>query len=85
MIRGDEDDHYHTVANPAKGEKAGERGLLNRGYRPEERARGVRTRSRRRRNRTATQLCGRYSRVCFVCLICSGRLWPWTKQNRRCE
>jgi hypothetical protein len=28
-----EDDHYHTVANPAKGEKAGERGL-NKGYRP---------------------------------------------------
>ncbi len=27
-------DHYHTVANPAKGEKAGERGLPNRGYRP---------------------------------------------------
>lgn len=32
--RGDEDDdHYHTVANPAKGEKPGERGL-NKGYRP---------------------------------------------------
>jgi uncharacterized radical SAM protein YgiQ len=27
-------DHYHTVANPAKGEKAGERGLPNTGYRP---------------------------------------------------
>jgi hypothetical protein len=27
-------DHYHTVANPAKGEPAGERGLPNRGYRP---------------------------------------------------
>ena len=27
-------DHYHSVANPAKGEKAGERGLPNRGYRP---------------------------------------------------
>ena len=26
-------DHYHTVANPAKGEQAGERGL-NKGYRP---------------------------------------------------
>jgi uncharacterized radical SAM protein YgiQ len=26
-------DHYHTVANPAKGEKPGERGL-NKGYRP---------------------------------------------------
>jgi uncharacterized radical SAM protein YgiQ len=29
-VRGD---HYHTVANPAKGEKPGERGL-NKGYRP---------------------------------------------------
>ena len=30
-VRGD---HYHTVANPAKGEPAGERGLPNKGYRP---------------------------------------------------
>lgn len=28
------EDHYHTVANPAKGEKPGERGLPNQGYRP---------------------------------------------------
>jgi hypothetical protein len=27
-------DHYHAVANPAKGEAAGERGLPNHGYRP---------------------------------------------------
>jgi hypothetical protein len=27
-------DHYHTVANPAKGEPAGERGLPKHGYRP---------------------------------------------------
>jgi hypothetical protein len=27
-------DHYHSVANPAKGEPAGERGLPNPGYRP---------------------------------------------------
>ena len=27
-------DHYHSVANPAKGEKPGERGLPNHGYRP---------------------------------------------------
>ncbi|MFO0824030.1 MAG: YgiQ family radical SAM protein [Gemmataceae bacterium] len=27
-------DHYHTVANPAKGEQPGERGLPNKGYRP---------------------------------------------------
>jgi uncharacterized radical SAM protein YgiQ len=31
-VPGD-DDHYHTVANPADGEKPGERGL-NKGYRP---------------------------------------------------
>ena len=36
-VRGDdEDDHYHTVANPAKGEKPGERGAgpPKTGYRP---------------------------------------------------
>jgi uncharacterized radical SAM protein YgiQ len=27
-------DHYHAVANPARGEPAGERGLPNKGYRP---------------------------------------------------
>ncbi len=27
-------DHYHAVANPAKGEPAGERGLPRKGYRP---------------------------------------------------
>src|SRR5262245_62891923 len=27
-------DHYHTVANPSRGEPAGERGLPNKGYRP---------------------------------------------------
>jgi radical SAM superfamily enzyme YgiQ (UPF0313 family) len=32
--RANEPDHYHTVANPAKGEKPGERGLPTRGYRP---------------------------------------------------
>ena len=29
-----EDDHYHSVANPSTGEKPGERGLSNKGYRP---------------------------------------------------
>jgi uncharacterized radical SAM protein YgiQ len=29
-----DDDHYHTVANPSKGEPAGERGLPTKGYRP---------------------------------------------------
>ena len=28
------DDHYHSVANPAKGDPAGDRGLPNQGYRP---------------------------------------------------
>src|SRR5262249_38941775 len=32
--RANDPDHYHTVANPAKGEKPGERGLPNKGYRP---------------------------------------------------
>jgi radical SAM superfamily enzyme YgiQ (UPF0313 family) len=29
-----EGDHYHSIANPAKGEPVGERGLPNQGYRP---------------------------------------------------
>jgi radical SAM superfamily enzyme YgiQ (UPF0313 family) len=29
-----EGDHYHSIANPAKGELVGERGLPNQGYRP---------------------------------------------------
>jgi uncharacterized radical SAM protein YgiQ len=33
--RANDPDHYHTVANPAKGERPGERGLPNRGYRPQ--------------------------------------------------
>jgi uncharacterized radical SAM protein YgiQ len=32
--RANDPDHYHTVANPAKGEKPGERGLPTKGYRP---------------------------------------------------
>src|SRR5262249_14438408 len=32
--RANDADHYHTVANPAKGEKPGERALVNTGYRP---------------------------------------------------
>jgi hypothetical protein len=38
------DDHYHTVANPAKGEQPGERGLSNKGYRP-----GRKTQQRRKK------------------------------------
>src|SRR5579859_8033726 len=36
-VCGDEDDHYHTVANPSKGERPGERGVQppkTKGYRP---------------------------------------------------
>ncbi len=32
--RANDPDHYHSVANPAKGEKPGERGLSSQGYRP---------------------------------------------------
>jgi hypothetical protein len=32
--RSNDPDHYHTVANPARAEKPGERGLPNKGYRP---------------------------------------------------
>src|SRR5262249_21063006 len=39
------DDHYHTVANPAKGEAAGER-LLTKGYRP-----GRKSANKRKKNR----------------------------------
>src|SRR2546429_8628479 len=39
--RANDSDHYHSGANPAKGEKAGEQGLPNKGYRP------GRTRARR--------------------------------------
>jgi hypothetical protein len=40
--RVNDHDHYHTVANPAKGEPVGERGLPNRVYRP-----GRKTQTRR--------------------------------------
>jgi uncharacterized radical SAM protein YgiQ len=43
--RANEGDHYHTVANPAKGEPAGERGLPNKGYRP-----GRKSARRRKKN-----------------------------------
>ena len=32
-VHGD-DDHYHTVANPARGERPGERSMPTKGYRP---------------------------------------------------
>jgi hypothetical protein len=40
-----EHDHYHTVANPAMGEPAGERGL-NKGYRPGRKSAGRRKKGR---------------------------------------
>src|SRR5262249_29384289 len=42
--RDDDNDHYHTVANPAKGEEPGERGL-HKGYRP-----GRKSAKKRKRN-----------------------------------
>jgi uncharacterized radical SAM protein YgiQ len=39
-------DHYHTVANPAKGEPVGERGLPNQGYRPGRKTAGRRSKRR---------------------------------------
>jgi uncharacterized radical SAM protein YgiQ len=42
--RANDPDHYHTVANPAKGEKPGERGLPKKGYRP-----GRKSQSRRQK------------------------------------
>jgi hypothetical protein len=35
-------DHYHTLANPARGEPAGERGLPIKGYRPGRKSAGRR-------------------------------------------
>ena len=32
--RANDADHYHSVANPARGEKPGELGMPNKGYRP---------------------------------------------------
>ncbi len=52
-VNGDDDDHYHTVANPAKGEKPGERGAgppKPTGYRP-----GRKSAERRRGNQGSGQ------------------------------
>jgi radical SAM superfamily enzyme YgiQ (UPF0313 family) len=47
--RANDQDHYHTVANPAKGEMPGERGLPNQGYRPGRKTAGRRQRKSRGR------------------------------------
>ena len=39
-------DHYHSVANPTKGEPPGERGLPNKGYRPGRKSAGRRKKGR---------------------------------------
>jgi uncharacterized radical SAM protein YgiQ len=44
--RANDADHYHTVANPSRGEAPGERGLPNQGYRP-----GRKTQQRRQGKR----------------------------------
>jgi hypothetical protein len=43
------DDHYHSVANPAKGEPVGERGLPNRGYRPGRKTAGRQDKTRKQK------------------------------------
>ncbi len=48
--RANEPDHYHSVANPAKGEKPGERGLVNHGYRPGRKTAKPRQGKNRKRN-----------------------------------
>jgi hypothetical protein len=55
-VGGEDDDHYHTVANPAKGEKPGERGM-NKGYRP------WRTSAKRQHSRSVRCLLGRGRRL----------------------
>src|SRR5207253_5938381 len=47
--RANDADHYHSVANPAKGEKPGERGLPNKGYRPGRRTARRRAKKRKRK------------------------------------
>src|SRR5437899_11945340 len=46
--RANDADHYHTVANPAKGETPGERGLPNNGHRPRRRTARRRDKKRER-------------------------------------
>jgi hypothetical protein len=44
--RASNPDHYHTIANPARGEKAGEHGWPNKGYRPNRKGAGRQERKR---------------------------------------
>ena len=46
-----EGDHYHSMANPAKGEPVGERGLPNQGYRPGRKTARRRQGKKHKRNR----------------------------------
>jgi uncharacterized radical SAM protein YgiQ len=48
--RANDPDHYHSVANPAKGEKPGERGLPNQGYRPGRRTARRQDQARKRKS-----------------------------------
>jgi hypothetical protein len=49
--RANDPDHYHTVANPLKGEKPAERGLPNKGYRPGRNTAGRQDRKPRRKGK----------------------------------
>jgi radical SAM superfamily enzyme YgiQ (UPF0313 family) len=46
-------DHYHSIANPAKGEPVGERGLPNPGYRPGRKSAKRRQGTKHQRNRVS--------------------------------
>src|SRR5260370_37172038 len=59
--RANDADHYHSVANPAKAEKPGERGLPNKGYGRGEGQRAART--RKASGTAANQVCDRSLRV----------------------
>jgi hypothetical protein len=51
--RANDEDHYHTVANPAKGKRLGERGAIQsktNGYRPGRKSQSRRPKPGRRRN-----------------------------------
>jgi uncharacterized radical SAM protein YgiQ len=51
--RANDADHYHSVANPSKGERPGERGLPNKGYRPGRRTARRQDKHRRRKGGSA--------------------------------
>ncbi len=57
-----EGDHYHSIANPAKGEPVGERGLPNQGYRPGRKTASA-GRTRNASGTVANHVCDRSQRA----------------------